>query len=55
VPASRPDIDKLARAVLDALTGVAFRDDSQVAKLDLLKLWVDAIPPGVQVIVWAID
>lgn len=27
---TRPDLDKLIRAVLDALTGVLFRDDSQV-------------------------
>lgn len=34
VPAvKRPDVDKLARAVLDALTGVAFVDDSQVIEL----------------------
>lgn len=26
----KPDIDKLLRAVLDALTGVAYEDDSQV-------------------------
>lgn len=26
----RPDFDKLSRAVLDALTGVAYHDDSQV-------------------------
>lgn len=26
----RPDVDKLARAVFDALTGYAWRDDSQV-------------------------
>ena len=28
---SKPDADKLLRAILDALTGVVFRDDSQVA------------------------
>lgn len=27
----KPDADKLLRAILDALTGVCFRDDSQVA------------------------
>ena len=32
-----PDIDKLSRAVLDALTGVAFVDDGQVAELWALK------------------
>jgi crossover junction endodeoxyribonuclease RusA len=29
----KPDIDKLARAILDALTAVAWRDDSQVTDL----------------------
>jgi Holliday junction resolvase RusA-like endonuclease len=33
----KPDIDKLARTVLDALTGIAYRDDSQVAVLQLAK------------------
>jgi crossover junction endodeoxyribonuclease RusA len=30
---TRPDIDKLSRALLDALTGVIWRDDSQVVTL----------------------
>lgn len=30
LPSSKPDIDKLARAVLDALKGVAWHDDGQV-------------------------
>ncbi len=30
-PASRPDLDKLLRAALDAMTGLAFDDDAQVA------------------------
>lgn len=34
-----PDIDKLARAVLDALTYVAFNDDSQVVELVAAKTW----------------
>lgn len=33
----RPDIDKLARAVLDGLTGPAFDDDSQVTELTVTK------------------
>ncbi len=31
------DIDKLARSVLDALTGVWFEDDAQVVHLDVFK------------------
>jgi crossover junction endodeoxyribonuclease RusA len=33
----RPDIDKLCRAVLDSLTGIAWIDDSQVVALDASK------------------
>ena len=29
----RPDLDKLARAVLDALTGIVWVDDDQVVEL----------------------
>lgn len=32
-PTTKPDIDKLARGVLDSLTGILFRDDSQVVGL----------------------
>ena len=34
---SAPDLDKLARAVGDALTGVAYRDDAQIICLRLMK------------------
>jgi Holliday junction resolvase RusA-like endonuclease len=33
MPYVRPDIDKLARAILDGLTGIAFADDGQVTRL----------------------
>jgi len=40
-PAGRPDVDKLARAVLDGLTmGGAFADDSQVVDLQASKWYV---------------
>lgn len=45
--ATRPDVDKLSRAVLDALSGVAYRDDGQVAELDSCKLF--GTRPGVRV------
>lgn len=31
-PTVRPDVDKLSRAVLDALTGVVYRDDAQIVR-----------------------
>ena len=34
-----PDLDKLNRAVGDALTGVIFKDDSQVVKLESSKVY----------------
>lgn len=37
----RPDLDKLARSTLDALTGTLFRDDSQVHDLHVAKTWCD--------------
>jgi Holliday junction resolvase RusA-like endonuclease len=32
-----PDLDKLVRAVLDALTAVAYRDDGQVTRITATK------------------
>lgn len=41
-----PDADKLARAVLDALTGVVWRDDGQVSHLVVVKQYGTA--PGLR-------
>lgn len=46
-PAVRPDVDKLVRACLDSMTGVVFRDDSQVVTLLARKLYADGRQPGV--------
>jgi Holliday junction resolvase len=35
----REDVDNLAKAVLDALTGVAWHDDKQVASLQIVKAY----------------
>lgn len=51
--AQRPDIDKLARALLDALTSIAYTDDSHVTLLTLGKTWADR--PGCSVHVIADD
>lgn len=40
-PSVRPDGDKLARAVLDALTGVVYADDAQVVSLSVDKMYVN--------------
>jgi Holliday junction resolvase RusA-like endonuclease len=38
-PLVHPDIDKLARTTLDALTGLAFEDDSRIVSLHVQKLY----------------
>jgi crossover junction endodeoxyribonuclease RusA len=38
-PDKRPDLDKLLRAILDALTGIAFRDDAQVCEIRASKVY----------------
>jgi len=40
-PIVKPDIDKLARATLDAMTGSVFSDDSCVARLTCTKVYAD--------------
>jgi Holliday junction resolvase RusA-like endonuclease len=45
-PAGRPDVDKLARACLDALTAVAFDDDAQVVELVAVKEYAGNVPVG---------
>lgn len=48
VHSSRPDLDKLLRAVGDALTGIVWRDDSQVASIVASKVYG---PPGATLLV----
>ena len=38
-PSVAPDLDKLVRAVLDGLTGVAYADDGQVVQIHAQKLY----------------
>jgi crossover junction endodeoxyribonuclease RusA len=47
---AKPDADKLARALLDAITSVLIRDDSQVASLQAVKVYeTDDLREGVHV------
>lgn len=43
---SRPDVDKLVRAVLDALTGIAYADDAQVVQVTGTKVYDPGDGPG---------
>jgi len=44
----KPDTDKLIRAILDAMTGIIYADDSQVAVVCASKQWVTD-GPGVTI------
>ncbi len=49
LPVTKPDVDKLSRAVLDALTGVVYRDDAQIVDKDVHKRF--GVPERCEVIV----
>lgn len=46
-PTKKPDCDNIAKAVLDALNGIAYYDDSQIVTLTVDKLYSDT--PRVEV------
>jgi crossover junction endodeoxyribonuclease RusA len=50
-PQTKPDIDKLARATLDALTGIVFDDDSRIARLELFKVYAQPGDEGARITV----
>jgi crossover junction endodeoxyribonuclease RusA len=50
-PRVKPDVDKLARATLDALTGVLFDDDSRIVELALHKTYADPGREGARIVV----
>lgn len=51
LPTTKPDLDKLIRAILDALTAVVWKDDSQVTGIVASKHYDDGAAPGVDVTV----
>lgn len=55
-PTTRPDLDKLVRAVFDALTeaGVV-GDDSQITTLAAIKVYADIAQPGVTITVTSLE
>ena len=49
LPTSKPDIDNVVKAILDACNGVVFLDDAQVVMLAATKAFSDE--PGVRVVI----
>lgn len=40
-PTKKPDLDNVAKSILDALNGVAFKDDKNVVELNLIKWYAE--------------
>lgn len=51
--ATRPDADNIAKIIKDALTGIVWRDDAQVALLTVRKVYADI--PGLSIGVCALE
>lgn len=48
-PICKPDIDNLAKSLLDGMNGVVFKDDSQIVSLHVTKVYASV--PGVDIMV----
>jgi Holliday junction resolvase RusA-like endonuclease len=53
-PTTKPDLDKLTRAIADSLTGVWYKDDSQIVKIQAEKCYTYA-EPGVYIAISHLD
>lgn len=51
----KPDADNIAKVVLDALNGVAYKDDAQVYGLSVMKVWEEGEGAGARVEVDVIE
>lgn len=50
IPLKKPDLDNIAKSILDALNGLAYKDDSQVYDLCIRKIYAEQ--HGVRVAMW---
>ena len=41
-PTKKPDLDNVIKAVLDALNGVAYKDDSRIVRIEARKEYSDS-------------
>jgi Holliday junction resolvase RusA-like endonuclease len=52
-PTKKPDLDNVAKIVLDSLNGIAYSDDSQIVKLNIEKHYSEN--PRVEVTLYEVD
>lgn len=48
-PARKPDVDNIAKIIMDALNGLAWQDDKQVVRLSVCKIYGETAKTIVQV------
>ena len=53
-PTKKPDVDNITKSVLDSLNGIAYKDDSQVTGLEIMKEYGE-IPMVRVIIFWGED
>lgn len=49
-PTGKPDLDNVAKGILDAMNGIVFKDDSQVVELILRKRYAETAQASVEVV-----
>lgn len=54
-PLRKPDLDKCARATLDALTGYVWDDDARVVELGVVKVYAQPGREGARITIEAVD
>lgn len=47
-PCTKPDLDNLLKAVLDSMEGYVYKNDSQITKYAIEKLYADECPPRIE-------
>jgi len=50
---TKPDIDNLTKAILDALNGIAWKDDAQVTQINVHKIW--SAKDQIEIEIWEIE
>lgn len=53
-PTKKPDVDNITKSILDSLNGIAYKDDSQVTGLEVMKEYGE-IPMVRVIIFWGED
>ena len=52
-PVKKPDCDNIAKIICDALNGIAYKDDSQIVKLNVHKAYAEI--PSVKVVIFDVS